>query len=332
VSWGPAKEVTADDTNGLDKQSITADPYDSNLVYAVWDRFLSPPGINASDQGKINAASYVQQAWFSRTTDGGATWEPARVLFNPGTHAWTIGNIVVVLPNATHDLLDGMVLVADHKAQLRGAQIAVVRSTDHGVSWSKKATVIGNIDPSFLGPTDPDNGHPIRGGDLPDFAVDPHNGNVYAAWDDDSLNGIDSIFFSQSTDGGATWSAPIKVNRTPTNIPAGDQQAFTATLGVLANGTVGVTYYDLRANTPAPGLPTNAWLVRCSASCGNPASWGNEAHVGGPFDLEQAADAGGYFVGDYEGMTTSGNVFQPFFGMAVDRATDPSDAFFATVP
>jgi hypothetical protein len=31
-------------------------------------------------------------------------------------------------------------------------------------------------------------------------------------------------------------------------------------------------------------------------------------------------------------MTMNGNVFQPFFGMAVDRATDASDAFVATVP
>jgi hypothetical protein len=332
TSWGPALEITADDTNGLDKEAITADPYNANLVYAVWDRFLSPPGINASDQGKFHAQSYVEQTWFSRTTDGGRTWEPARVAYDPGTHAGTIGNIVVVLPNATHDLLDGMVLFADHKSQLRGSQIAVVRSSDHGATWSKKATVIGQIDPTFFGATDPDNGHLIRGGDLPDFAVDPHNGNVYAAWDDDSLNGIDTIFFSQSTDSGATWSAPIKINKTPTNIPAGDQQAFTATLGVLANGTVGVTYYDLRQNDGAPGLPTNAWLVRCSANCASAAGWGNEAHVGGPFDLEQAADAGGYFVGDYEGMTTNGNVFQPFFGMAVNRAFDPSDAFFATLP
>jgi hypothetical protein len=332
-SWGPPLEVTADDTNGLDKQSVTADPYDSNLVYAVWDRFLSPPGINASDQGKINARSYVQQAWFSRTTNGGVSWEPARVLYNPGTHAWTIGSIIVVLPNATHDLLDGLIVTADHKSKLRGQHIAVVRSTDHGATWSKNATFIAQIDESFPGPSDPDNGHAIRGGELPDFAVDPHNGNVYAAWDDDSLNGIDSIFFSQSTDGGTTWSPPIKINQTPTNIPAGDQQAFTATLGVLANGTVGVTYYDLRDNDAAPGLPTNAWLVRCSANCASATNWGNEAHVGGPFDLEQAADARGYFVGDYEGMTTSGNVFQPFFGMAVSRAANnPSDAYFSTVP
>ena len=161
-SWGPPLEVTADDTNGLDKQSITADPYASNRVYAVWDRFLSPPGINANDRGKINARSYVEQTWFSRTTDFGATWEPARVAFNPGTHAGTIGNIVLVLPNATHDLLDGFVQFADHKSKIRGAQIAMIRSTDHGVTWSKNATIIGRIDPNFFGPVDPDNGQPIR--------------------------------------------------------------------------------------------------------------------------------------------------------------------------
>ena len=55
--------------------------------------------------------------------------------------------------------------------------------------------------------------------------------------------------------------------------------------------------------------------------------------MGGPFDLEQAADARGYFVGDYEGMTTSGNVFQPFFVQGVSRADgNPSDVYFANVP
>jgi hypothetical protein len=64
--------------------------------------------------------------------------------------------------------------------------------------------------------------------------------------------------------------------------PSGDQQAFTPTVKVAANGTVGVTYYDLRANTPDPGLPTNYWLVRCSSTCTSSAGW-SETHVAGPF-------------------------------------------------
>jgi hypothetical protein len=331
AAWGPPTEITADDTNGLDKESITADPFDANYVYAAWDRFLSPPGKNASDQGRFHAASYVQQTWFSRTTNGGASWEPPRVIYNPGTHAGTIGSIINVLPDRT--LVDGLVVFADHKRTLRGAYMAVIRSTDLGLTWSKKAILIAPVDASFRGPYDPD--HPdllIRGGDLPDFAVDRSSGKLYAAWDDDLAGGIDSIFFSQSSDGGLTWSAPVKINQTPTNIPAGDQQAFTATVKVAGDGTVGVSYYDLRNNDSAPGLKTDHWFVHCHGSCTDPASWA-ETHVAGFPDLEQAPYARGYFLGDYMGMVAlPGNTFGSFYGQAVSRAADnPSDDFYSTI-
>jgi len=85
-------------------------------------------------------------------------------------------------------------------------------------------------------------------------------------------------------------------------------------------------------NTPDPGLRTDYWLVRCSSTCTSSASW-SETRVAGPFDEEQAAFARGYFVGDYEGLTTSGNVFQPLFGQAVSRAANNlSDVYFSTIP
>jgi len=120
----------------------------------------------------------------------------------------------------------------------------------------------------------------------------------------------------------------VKINKTPTGIPVVDQTAFTPIVKVAANGTVGVTYYDIRANTRAPGLPTDAWHVRCGGSCTNAAVW-SETHVAGSFDEEQAPDASGYFLGDYKGMVTAGNIFEPFFVAAVTRSGNPSDAFFA---
>src|SRR5438067_12110627 len=241
AAWGAPIAIAADDTNGLDKQSIPADPFDSNYVDEAWDRFVSPPGFPPSDQGRFHAAAYVQQAFFSRTTNGGASWEPPRVLYNPGTQAGTIGSIINVLPDRT--LIDGFVVFANHKREIRGAYVADVRSTDLGATWSKKATLIAPVDASFPGPTDPD--HPnliIRGGELPDFAVDRVSGKLYAVWDDDLPDGLDKVYFSQSTDGGLTWSAPVKINKTPTNVPTLDQQAFTATVKVAGDGTVGVTY------------------------------------------------------------------------------------------
>jgi hypothetical protein len=327
-SWGAPIAVAEDNTNGLDKQSITADPLDSNYVYATWDRFLSPPGFPPSDQGRFHAASYVQQAYFSRTTNGGVSWEPPQVLYNPGTHAGTIGNIINVLPDRT--LVDGFVVFGDHKRTIRGAYVAAVRSTDLGSTWSKKATLIAPVDPSFPGPTDPD--HPnliIRGGELPDFAVDRVSGKLYAVWDDDLPDGLDKVYFSQSADGGLTWSDPVKINKTPTNVPTLDQQAFTATVKVAADGTVGVTYYDFRNNTSAPGLTTDYWFIHCHATCTDPANWA-ETHVAGPFDEEQAPYARGYFLGDYEGLVTIGNVFGSFYDQAVSRAANnPTDVFYS---
>ena len=37
--------------------------------------------------------------------------------------------------------------------------------------------------------------------------------------------------------------------------------------------------------------------------------------------MTTAPDAGGYFVGDYEGLTNSGTIFDPFFVMAKPIAT-----------
>lgn len=330
-TWGAPTEVAADDTDALDKESITADPLDSHFAYAVWDEFLPPPGKPHHDSKGKHADDFVQPAFFSRTTDGGRTWEPPHVLYDPGTNAGTIGSIINVLPNG--DLVDGY-LGFDSKGKNGGnTEVTVIRSTDRGSTW-QKPTVVSPVDTAYSnsGPTDPDTGHGIRGGELPDFAVDRTSGALYAVWEDDRpITGVGSIFFSQSTDGGKHWSSPVKINRTPPNIPAGDQTAFTPTVKVAANGQVGVTYYDLRNNTPAPGLPTDAWLVRCSSGCTKSSNWA-ETHVGGPFDEEQAADAIGYFLGDYEGMLTLGNAFAPFFVQAIDRSTNPSDAFFARIP
>ena len=332
-SWSDPVPLIVDDTNGNDKQSITADPYNANNVYAVWDRFLSPPGgLHASDTGRFHARSYVQQIFFSRTTNGGASWEPARVIYNPGTQNFTIGSIINVLPNATHDLVDVFGEGATQGGKSRSADIAAIRSTDHGVTWSKKASVVAPLDLSFGGPYDPDNNRPIRSGGLPDATVDPVSGRLYVVWEDDTTQpGIDEIRFSQSSDGGITWSDPVKINKTPTNIAPGNQQAFTPTVKVAADGTVGVTYYDLRENTPAPGLPTDYWLVHCHSACTNAVSWA-ESKVAGPFDEEQAAFARGYFVGDYQGLVTIGNTFGAFFGQAVSRAADnPSDVYYTTL-
>jgi hypothetical protein len=99
-----------------------------------------------------------------------------------------------------------------------------------------------------------------------------------------------------------------------------------------------VSYYDLENATVAdPGL-TDAFIVHCHAAaddCTNAAKWatGGETKLSttGSFDMTSAPDAGGYFVGDYEGLTASGTTFYPFFVMAQPIATaGHTDPFAST--
>ena len=313
-----------------DKQSITADPTNPSYVYAAWDRLVFPGSERASVVASFRTSSFSGPFWFARSTNAGLTWEPARQIYDPGQRDQTIGNQIVVQPNGT--LVNIFTEFNNENAKKqRGAFVRVMRSTDRGTTWSGPHTIarLGTI-----GNVDPETGDPVRTGDIiPDIAVDPTNGRLYAVWQDASLNSgsADAIALSQSLDGGVTWSTPIKVNKTPTNIASGNQQAFTASVDVSANGTVAVTYYDFRSNTAAAPLLTEYFIVHCHPStpttCTSPAGWGDEqALTNGPFDMRQAPFAGGFFTGDYEGLANAGNDFAAFFSQP--HGSDPSSTFF----
>jgi hypothetical protein len=173
----------------------------------------------------------------------------------------------------------------------------------------------------------------VRTGDiLPEVAVDASSGNLYAVWQDVRFDGVSAVAFSMSTDGGFTWSTPVKVNQTPASEPIGDQQAFTPSIDVSADGTVAVTYYDFRNNTTsASSLETDYFIVHCHpdtpSSCTSAGNWGNEARLtDASFDMQDAPVAQGFFVGDYEGLASVGNDFLVLFSQT--HPGDPASVFF----
>jgi hypothetical protein len=319
-----------------DKESITADPTNANYAYAVWDRFTTPAGKSlANIEGLINSRSFREPVWFSRTTNGGQTWEPARIIYDRSEFNGTIGNQIVVLPNG--DLLDifDEFFVHNNSNNQRGESISVIRSTDKGVTWSKKSVVVSAS--LERGAFDPDTGRPIRAeGGIPEIAVDRQTGQLYAVWQDARFSGVDEIALSTSTDGGLTWSAPTKVNKTPRNTNSADEQAFVPNIRVADNGAVAVTYYDFRNNDASPGVPTDAWFVSCTSNCGQAASWGNEARLSSSsFDIEQAPAARGpfgYFLGEYEGLGNAGNHFvYGFVQVNNGKPSNRTDVFGTTI-
>ena len=53
--------------------------------------------------------------------------------------------------------------------------------------------------------------------------------------------------------------------------------------------------------------------------------------MAGPFDYTNAPDAGGYFLGDYQGLANVGNAFAPFFSATNNGDTaNRTDIFFTT--
>jgi hypothetical protein len=204
---------------------------------------------------------------------------------------------------------------------------------------------VGVYDPDVSGDATLDGANAARTADvIPEVAVDPENGNLYAVWQDARFSAmeaggfgdprllIDEIAFAMSTNGGLTWSAPIKINQTPTDQPLGDRQAFIPMVRVNDAGVVAVSYYDFRHNTPSGIAGTDQFVVHCHASCADPASWTPQDEVRvttAPFDLRTLPNARGYFPGDYVGFGTDGKDFLPFFTQSA--AGDPANEYFARV-
>src|SRR5262249_19174295 len=126
-------------------------------------------------------------------------------------------------------------------------------------------------------------------------------------------------------DGGLSWSAPAQINGQP------GAAAFSPNVHVRGDGQVGVIYYDFRSDTSAVAtLYTDAWLSRSADGV----HW-QETQIADPFDLALAPlttspAPGGYFLGDYQALQSSGGLFLPLFVRTNNGdSANPTDVFAA---
>jgi hypothetical protein len=341
LTWGEPTTLVLDASPTVfhDKNSITADPNDSEFVYAVWDVLIGPPSGNENPNAAANAEAFTGKTVFTRTTDGGETWEPIRTILEPGTQNQSIGNQIVVRPESLGgELVNVFNLIHEQKnaQKSRGWNAAVQISADHGATWSEPI-VMAKMLPAPV--VDPDTGFPVRtGDDIPDAAVDPTDGAVFAVWPDARFSGVayNDAALAMSSDGGRTWSAPVAVPRQLSGVSGPNRQAFTPQVHVSADGRLAVSYYDFRFNDGVDGdTETDYFVSQCAQP--DPAAsdlcagdWVETRVTAESFDLRQAPVARGLFLGDYVGLADVPGGFGTAF--TVSASGDPATTYYSTVP
>ncbi len=215
-----------------DKEFITADAtgrrYDGN-IYVSWTHFTA------------NSATIM----LARSTDGGRTFEKPIALSQPDHDVQ--GSIPRIGPK-------GEVYVAWEDFSAPGIHIS--KSTDGGRTFGADGVDNVLVTPiEFIGKQAPPatcqgrrilNGFIDAGFEFPSLAISPVNGEIYIVFDSNPPGPDQSdVYFTRSSDGGQSWSKPVRLNDDHTTT---DQ--FMPAVTVAPNGTVAAIWYD-RRNDPA---------------------------------------------------------------------------------
>ncbi|WP_210592142.1 sialidase family protein [Streptomyces sp. GESEQ-35] len=292
---------------GVGGGAPVVDPRDPDVLYVVTPRF--PAEARTRNDG-----------WISRSADGGRSWQPPTLVVDAGDGHLVSGHRLTVLDDGTLVDVHSRVRFGEGPITNR-LTLQAVRSTDGGRTWSTPVKVADQRTKWLF--QDPESGEQVSHTTslLSDTAVDRRTGRIHVAWQDARFSGggADAVALASSDDGGRTWSEPVKVNRTPTDIPMPNQQAFTVALAVGRGGTVAVSYSDFRRNDTGAPLLTDRWLVRCSpqaADCASKgATWRETRLTPISFDMRQApripdeASPRGYFLGEQTGLIANRSGF-----------------------
>jgi hypothetical protein len=228
------------------------------------------------------------------STDGGATWGPARA---PGGGAIGLGGQPVVQPSGT--------VVVPYESFAGSTAIRSFTSTNGGTSWGATVLVANIRHHSAAGS--------LRESPLPSAAVDGA-GTVYVAWADCRFRSgcpSNDIVLARST-GPAKWAAPVRVPIDPVTstvdhfVPG--LAVDPATSGAAAR--IGLTYYYYpKASCTSATCQLDAGFV---SSVNGGASWSAPSKLAGPMSLSWLPSTSeGIMFGDYiaTAIVAGGNAY-----------------------
>lgn len=194
-TWPTAAKVSGTSPSIYDdKDAIAADahvnsPFRDN-VYVSWTKFA----------GGNNGAAQIM---FSRSTDGGVTWDNPQGISNAEPARGRQGANIQVGPDGTV-----YVVWTDNTSHGQLVQKMAI-SYDGGKTFPKSNIIVAIVTDDV-----PDGILPgtrfVANGIFPSMSIAP-NGTIYVAWSNHT-NGHAVVLFTKSTDGGQTWSTPIGAN------------------------------------------------------------------------------------------------------------------------
>jgi hypothetical protein len=218
---------------------FTQSPYKGNL-YVTWTEFDDYGSSSPSDSSRIR---------FSKSTNQGLTWSAAKTISDVSGDCIDSDNtdegaVPCVGPN-------GEIYVA------WAGPLGLIfdKSTNGGQTWGTDvfvSTMPGGWDYDVSG-ISRCNGLPIT---MCDISNSPYRGYIYVVWSDQRNGATDTdIFMARSTNGGTSWSAPIKVNNDNTT----RHQFFVWSTVDPSTGHLWFVFYDRRNTT---GAATDVFVAK----------------------------------------------------------------------
>ena len=212
-----------EDKQWIAVNSIAGSP-NQDHVYATWDII----------NGNVGSTVKIKMA-VSR--DRGATFSKpvaiASASVDQQRNQYTYPSI-----DAAGDVYVGYANIGT-KASTADLYVAVTK--DDGATFTVHKAATANLLPGILPNTT------FRDGITENFAASPtYPGHLYMTYEDWDGTQAD-IKFTQSTDGGATWSAPVKVNDNASE----PTDQFQPSVAAGPNGAVAIGFYDRRAACPS---------------------------------------------------------------------------------